>query len=253
MNRKYETRSSEHSLSQSIPDVGEVSESISEESIETSSFQSDDENVDELDNCISSAQDVCDSSTGICASNIRRKRLRIYPCPSCKKMFKQYPSAVKHCKGKVKTAICPKCKKAKGKRNLKRHIESCGKVVEKTKVCKKCFVCSQIFSTKQRLDYHLVNVHKLQLPGGEIPAELHKCPHCEFAHRISSVVKVHKTKVHKMNAKIYCKEIGCEYYCFSPSGMSKHIKKVHSHEMSHEPAVLAESESNHISSTVQST
>ena len=167
-------------------------------------------------------------------------------------MFAQYPSAVKHCKNKVKTVVCPKCKKEKGKRNLKRHIESCGKVVEKTKVCKKCTVCSTTFSTKQRLNYYLEHVHKIELPGIEIPAELHKCPHCEFAHRLLSVVKVHQTKLHKINPKLYCKEIGCEYFCFSSSGMSKHIKRVHSHVMRLEPVVPTESEINQISSPVKS-
>ena len=88
---------------------------------------------------------------------------KLFPCPSCGKMFAQYPSAVKHCSVKkdAKNSICPVCGKViKDLRNMKRHIET-HKVV-KCKGSNVCVGCKQIFSTKQKLDDHMMRKHGVQ-------------------------------------------------------------------------------------------
>ena len=149
---------------------------------------------------------------------------KIFPCPNCGKMFAQYPSSTKHCKEKDSICLsCPVCGKfIKEKRNMKRHLDT-HKVAKQT-VNNVCEGCEQIFSTKQKLNDHMVTKHNVLKTNPKV-SHMFKCTVCVFSHIKASVVKGHISRNHNIGSKLFCNF--CDYSCLSRSGMSKHIRMVH--------------------------
>ena len=156
----------------------------------------------------------------------KRVKSKVYPCTTCGKLFAQYPSSLKHClvtKGSPSLA-CPVCGKViKNQRNLKRHTETHN--VIKIKINKACFVCNNEFSTRQKLEQHLVSVHGIEEPEDQTDEQLISCTQCSFSHKKASVVKGHISKSHGSDDELFCEF--CDYSCKSRSGMFKHVKIVH--------------------------
>ena len=151
------------------------------------------------------------------------KRPKIFPCPRCNKKFAQYTSSVKHCLSQVsKEATCSKCYKKMDKRNLKRHMKVHENVQANVLVV--CDTCNITFSSKQKLECHLVTKHRISKPVS-VETNRFECTECDFVHSKESVVKRHMTNVHSNNVRIHCDK--CEYSCVSKSALYKHQAKVH--------------------------
>ena len=156
---------------------------------------------------------------------ISKTRPKVFPCPTCGRLFSQYPSASKHCIRKQE-ATCPICGKViTEKKNLKRHIaahkskRSDGKSKEV-----KCDGCAKVFTSRQRLKSHMVCKHGVPKSIPEI-TDVFECEQCSFTHVKKSVLKTHIGKVHSKGIKVYCDQ--CDYFCLSKSGMFKHKRIVH--------------------------
>ena len=152
-----------------------------------------------------------------------KKRPKIFPCPRCGKKFAQFTSSTKHCLTVVpKDVSCSICFKKMDKRNLKRHL----KVHENEKATPSilCELCNIKFSSKQKLQFHLVSKHNIPKPVCE-EENLFKCTDCNFSHSKASVVKRHVTMNHTENIKIDCNS--CEWSCVSKGAMYKHKSLAH--------------------------
>jgi hypothetical protein len=156
-------------------------------------------------------------------------RPKIYACPSCYKLFSQFPSSVKHCvkKKAVQLIDCPVCgKKIKDRKNLKSHLKfhNNDSNNEKKKVETKCEGCGKICASRQRLESHMRTKHGAKQKPMAAEA-LFRCTNCTFSHSKLSVVKTHFGKAHVQAARLACDN--CDYTCLSHSGMYKHCVTVH--------------------------
>ena len=159
---------------------------------------------------------------------ISKTRPKVFPCPTCGRLFSQYPSALKHCirKQEALIATCPICGKViTEKKNLKRHIASHKnkRFYVKSKEVK-CDGCAKVFTSRQRLESHMVCKHGVQKLIPEI-TDVFECEQCSFTHVKKSVLKTHIGKVHSEGIKVNCDQ--CDYFCLSKSGMIKHKRIVH--------------------------
>jgi DNA-directed RNA polymerase subunit RPC12/RpoP len=140
-------------------------------------------------------------------SNINLKS-RVFPCSTCGKLFSQFPSAAKHCTKRHNdlSVNCPICgKEIKEKRNMKRHLET--HKVKKKKIVTKCEGCGKIFSTKQRLDYHMGSKHGAYQTSTPVNTQVFKCSECTFSHVKLSVVKTHFGKAHAEDDTLACDSV----------------------------------------------
>ena len=156
---------------------------------------------------------------------IATSRPKIYACPTCNKLFSQFPSSVKHCaRNKIEQSIdCHVCgKKIKDRKNLKSHLKSHNN--EKKKVVTKCEGCGKICASRQRLESHMKTKHGAKQKPLAADA-LFRCTNCTFSHVKLSVVKTHFGKAHVQAARLTCEH--CDYTCLSKSGMHKHNVSVH--------------------------
>ena len=163
-------------------------------------------------------------------SESQKKKPKIYPCPKCKLLFAQYPSAIKHCAGEraIKSSACVNCNKMVSKINMKRHLLSCVKRKEKSsqEPTFKCPECSKSLSSRQRLTSHLSTVHHLEIGDNlSVVSGLVKCDKCEFSHISQNVVRGHMTRAHPTGIVFSCKK--CEHQVYSLSGLNKHYQRVH--------------------------
>ena len=109
---------------------------------------------------------------------------------------------------------------------MKTHLKSC--IVPKqsppSKPVNKCSICEKVLSSKQRLISHNEKVHNIMMETNETSTVI-KCSKCNFSHNNPKVVKMHNTKVHACGEKLFCER--CDFFCYSPSGLRKHINEFH--------------------------
>ena len=190
--------------------------------------------IDEfLTDMLNRKEDVhCSDTTGVVQieSNIRdeslsevkrMKKPKIFSCPKCGEKRAQFRSAMKHCQSRVpKTKSCPVCSRVMDRKNMKRHL----RVHEGKNLSNICDICSDSFSSNQKLNDHRQNVHDIvEAVNGEVVQI--KCTICDFVHCKASVVKRHITKKHAAGVTLFCDQ--CEFVCHSSGGMSKHKNLVH--------------------------
>ena len=174
-----------------------------------------------------------------------RSRPKVFPCPTCGKLFSQFPSARKHCVRKQGTfsVTCHVCGKVvKEKKNMKRHLEihkrKPSSVSVQSKEVRTCEGCGKVFTTRQRLDYHMVSKHGVHQSSRPETTHVYECQHCSFSHVKQSVLKTHISKAHSKCDKVNCDQ--CDYFCFSKSGLFKHKATVHRSEANVGKEVIGE-------------
>ena len=86
-----------------------------------------------------------------------------------------------------------------------------------------CVDCDIVFSTKNKLKVHNQNKHGLEVNTEDIK----RCSMegCDFKHSKESFLKAHVTRFHASKEIHQCNI--CPFQCFSPSGMYKHLRSVH--------------------------
>ena len=169
------------------------------------------------------------------------KKPKTFPCQVCGQIFAQFQTAIKHCATKTVTmsAICIVCgKEIKEKRNLKRHMKTHTVLKPNKKTSTKCDGCGKVFSSRQKLDYHMVKKHGVQKPKAAI-TEVFECTECTFSHAKERVVKAHFTNAHaKVAAKHNCDY--CDFNCLTKSGMWKHLKSHKSDDIERDKVIVSD-------------
>ena len=88
-----------------------------------------------------------------------------------------------------------------------------------------CDDCEVICSTKNKLKVHNHDKHGVGKNTEDNSFRMCSIEGCDFKHLKESFLKAHMTRFHASKELNQCKI--CPFNCFSPSGMYKHLRTVH--------------------------
>ena len=168
------------------------------------------ENLDVIEEELSSEEDIHISQDEIEKDNMMERKTR-FLCETCGKQFSKAAYAAKHCKNEQKTWNCPNCgQQLAHVTNRARHIQLCEKAM-KHKVFRvtemlKCNRCENTFSSKNNLKRHMEEVHK------HVTIKIHTCPEieCQYMTDHGAQLMKHITVFHpKTKQKLLCND--CPY------------------------------------------
>ena len=153
------------------------------------------------------------------------KKLKMFSCPNCGKLFSRKIYAINHCKPKEPWR-CTKCfQEINQVQNIKRHVERCKKPkphnVKSPATVLKCKECDKTYSSLYNLVRHEQKAHK----APQKKAFVCGFTTCPFRTNSEEQLKKHKTTNHTDIQKHQCKK--CEYECLSTSGLKKHMLNIH--------------------------
>ena len=123
--------------------------------------------------------------------------------------------------------VCEVCKKSlSSSRNLAEHKKSFHSNPTELPEELQCNECDINFTVKNKYLVHMRNKHGIGLVNSD-PMKVKKCPvdGCDFKHSNPGIFKGHYTRYHADISRIECSI--CDFTCWSDSGLSKHLKKVH--------------------------
>ena len=116
-----------------------------------------------VENIITEALEISNLSGTIIGKPSIKKKPKIFSCGECGKKFSQYVSASKHCNlSKIPRKVsCSVCSRQMDKKNLQRHLKV--HEVLKPPPLRFCDLCKIAFSSKQKLENHQMNIHKISV------------------------------------------------------------------------------------------